>query len=743
MCVVLAAGLILLAGFGIQTAHAIENKTFIAPITSSPPAGTRALVDADIFTYDVKRKIGTARGTVQVKYGPYTLTASRVTINEKTGEFSADGSIVITEPNGNVLEADTMVMRNKFRDGILNHIKMLLTNNGTILANRLRRVDGTTFIYERAHYTVCKTCRTKSGNPIWEIVSEQTTHDSKGHNLYHVQPRFKLGGVTVAGLPRLNMPDPSVTRRTGFLLPDLAFSNVYGVGAVVPFFWALSPSSDITFRPIFSSEQGPIADIEYRQALENGNFSIRGMGVHQFTAKTGEDDHEWRGAITTKGRFKSGDDWTYGWDGTLNSDRKFLDSYGFDGRSYATNDLFATRIDDQNYFSAQLLNFGSLDTAIDPRTLPYAMPFITGETIVRDTPIGGQFNFSYNAYSIHRAIGWTPVPVPGNPQYSTVQGTDQTRATTQMNWHKQFYGTAGTVVTPFANLRGDMITAENVPDPLAPGTTNSTTFARILPEVGVDARMPFVADLPFGQSIISPVFQIVSSANEGDTSKFGNEDSITLNYDHTSLFLADRFTGLDRYEGGTRADLGLTYSLFGRNGGFIRASLGQSFHIAGQNSFVDGSGLADNESDMVGAFVFQPWNELSLSYEARWKDDFSAINRQEAVASLSFDRISASLSYLDFKAEPAYGLVTEQHWVSGDAKVGLNDGWSLFGGMTYDIRTNVLTRKVAGVEFDCQCMNFKLYYAGTEDTISHAVDNRVIMSIEFATIGKTGFVAGF
>jgi LPS-assembly protein len=720
-----------------SVALAIVNKPFIAPVMVEIPAGTKVNVDAARISYDPRSSIATATGAVELTYGPYTLDASMVSYNQKTGAFDANGSVVLHEPNGNVLLADSLDLKNKFKEGFARHVKALLTNDVTITAAFMRRVDGNITVFEKATYTACRDCKTRSGHPLWEVDTDLTTHDLKAHNLYHVNPRFKINGATVIGLPYLAMPDPSVTRRSGWLFPDIKSGTDYGAGLVTPYFWALTPSTDLTFRPVWTTYQGPIADVEWRQALENGSYNLRGIGLHQFHDLPTPENGQWRGAIKSAGRFSAGQDWAYGWDGTFATDRTFLNSYGYDTtRAIATNDIYATGLWDQTFVSAQMLNFGSLSSSINPDTLPYAMPFVMGEIINRDTPIGGQFDFSWNAYSLHRVATATP--------FTTVnQGTDQTRATTQMNWHREFYSDAGTVVTPFANLRSDMLVTQNIPDASSGTGYTSSTAARVLPEVGIDARYPFVAQLPFGQSIISPVFQLVASSNEGATNAFGNEDSITLNYDHSSLFLANRFTGLDRYEGGTHADIGLTYSLIGNNGGFVRASAGQSIHLAGQNSFVNGSGLADNESDLVAAIVVQPWNDLSLSYETRVKDDFSAINRQEAVASLSFDRVSANLSYLDFAAEPAYGLATRQHWISGDAKLALTNGWSVFGGVTYDFMADVMTQRTLGLEFDCQCMNFKLAYTGTEDSVSHAVENKLMMSVEFATLGKTGFAANF
>ncbi len=718
-------------------ASAITEKPFVAPVMAKLPKGTRVHVDADRITYDAKTKIATALGLVKMTYGPYILVASKVSFNQTTGAFDANGSVEIREPNGNLMRAASIELRNQFAQGFATHVTALLTNNGTITAEYVKRVDSNITIFEKATYTACRDCKTRSGHPLWAIVTDETTHDLKTHNLYHVNPKLQINGATVIGLPYLSMADPSVTRRTGWLTPDLKSGDVYGFGVVTPFFWAITPSTDLTFSPMWTTYQGPVADLEWRQKTETGKYNIRGFGVYQLNDFPYPEKGPWRGAIESHGEFKANEDWNYGWNGTFATDTNFLYSYGYDDRKYAVNNIYATGLWDQTYVSAQMLNFGSMRNTLDPDILPYAMPFISGQTIYRDLPMPGQLELNWNAYSLARSTPQTPFPTVND-------GTNQTRATTQVNWHSQIYTDVGAVITPFANLRSDVLMSNNVPDLSVPGGFHSVeSQARVLPAIGVDMRMPFIANLPYGQSIITPVFQVVSSADEGATNAFGNEDSITLNFDHTSLFLADRFTGMDRYEGGTRADLGVTYSLIGNNGGFIRASAGESVHIAGQNSYVAGSGLSNNQSDLVAAIVFQPWNNFSLSYEARVNNDLSGLNRQEAVASLSFDDFSTNISYLDFGAEPAYGRLYREQWVAADAKVKLSDGWNLFGGLTYDFVASVLAQRTIGIEFDCECMNFKFAYTGTEDSVSHLKEDKVMLSIQFATLGKTGVTAKF
>jgi LPS-assembly protein len=713
-------------------AHAIVNKPLIEPITTLPPDGTQVNVDADKITYDPNSENAVATGTVQLVYGPFTLTATRVEYNSKTGAFKANGSVVIREPNGNILKADSLALADKFKTGFANHVKALLTNNAVITAVYAKRYEGEITVYEHATYTACSDCKTRYGKPLWQVVADEATHDNKTHDITYINPKLEIGGVTVAASPYLVYPDPTVKRRSGFLIPELKFNKAIGVGISPVYFWALAPDYDLTFRPVISSRQGLVGDVEFRQATATGRYNLRAIGVHQFTKLAPPDDQEWRGAIYTAGDFALNQDWRWGWNGTFVSDVNFLNAYGYDGREIAYNDVHATGLWDQTYVSTQVMNFQSLSTAVNPSDMPYAMPYVSGEKIIRDFAFDGDVSMNWSAYSLHRDRSSSP--------YATVDhGTDQTRGVFDLGWKTQYISDAGVVVSPFAKMRSEIYVTENVPG----ATTLSETTGQILPSLGVDARMPFIASTGSGQSVISPVFQIISAANQSNVNEWGNEDAITLNFDHTSLFLSDRFTGYDRYEGGTRANVGVTYAYYGSEGGFVRASVGESLHIAGQNSFLAGSGLSGANSDIVANVVFQPWSNFSLSYEARILNDFSALERQEASASLTVDKFSANLAYLNIGAEPNYGRIHAEHWAQGDVKLSLDDGWSVFGGLAYDIGYSQLTRKTLGLEFDCECMNFRVTYQGTKDPVYLTTEDRVMLSLELATLGKAAVSSTF
>jgi LPS-assembly protein len=708
-------------------ALAIEDIPFVKPITKKPAAGTRVDVEADKITYDERSKLAVATGTVRVVYGPYVLTATRVAYDEDDDRFEANGSVELREPNGNILQADTAELWEKFKQGFARHVRALLTNDVTIAAEYAVRKDGYLTTYENAHYTACTNCSNEDGSPLWEIVTDQTTHDNDTHTLYHTNPRLKIGGTTVAWLPYAEHADPTVKRRTGWLIPSVKYGKQYGPGLVTPYFWALAPNYDLTARPMITAKQGPVADLEWRHRTLTGQYNVRGIGLYELS------EDRWRGALQSTGQFKPNDDWTWGWEGTAWSDRRFLDEYDYNEGDIVTNEVYLTGLWDQTYINTSLLQFLTQDTDDNGSVLPVALPYVDGEHIFQNEVLGGQLGLKWNIYSLYRDD-------PDVPFTEVYHGTQQTRAVADLSWKTEMITGMGQVITPFAGLRSEITIGKEVPDGM--GGFDDGTSAHLIPSAGVDLRWPFIASYDSGQSIFTPVFQLIAAGNEHNEDT-GNENAISLNFDHTSLFLENRFTGMDRYEGGTRANVGFTYTFLGNNGGFLRASAGESFHIAGENSFTSTSGLDGAKSDLVGAISFQPWEELGISYEIRAEEDLSDINRHEAFASLTLDRFSGSLGYLNIDAEPTYGRDERQEAVEGTAKYRFSEAWSLFGGATYDLEHSLLLHTTAGVEFDCDCMNFKLSYSQDRAIDKDETDHILKMSIELRTIGATGLTGRF
>ena len=77
--------------------------------------------------------------------------------------------------------------------------------------------------------------------------------------------------------------------------------------------------------------------------------------------------------------------------------------------------------------------------------------------------------------------------------------------------------------------------------------------------------------------------------------------------------------------------------------------------------------------------------DITLGYQARWEEDFSRMNVQEASIGLNFSKFSGSLAYADISAAENYGRPDNEQQVWGDARYYLSDAWSVFGSARYDV----------------------------------------------------------
>ncbi len=728
-----AMGLAVSVSLAANFADAAPTKK-VSPQLKTPPKGTRLNVVTDKLTYDAKTKIAVATGKVVITYGNYVLVASKVVYDKKNDRMRAVGSVHLREPGGNIMTADIAQLQNRFRDGFARHLQLLLTNDATLTADYAKRTNGNLTVYQRVTYTRCKECVLPDGSPLWQIRSVEVTHNEDEGVIYHKDATFQFLGVNVFWLPKLSHPDPTVKRRTGFLIPQFNYSSTYGFGIGTPYFINLAPSYDLTLRPFLTTRQGLLARTTWRQRLAKGQYNLDVAGIYQLNKKVpAPGDTRFRGYARSVGGFRINKRWTYGWDGTYASDETFARRYDLDNRIDVTNQVYLTGVNDQNYFAANVLQFKGLLASDNNKTFPFAAPYLRYNMVLDQSVFGGQLGFNTNIYSIRRRNAVTLSPTTAN------LATAQTRATVEANWTRRIVGDAGTVITPFAKLRSDVFVTDNLPGAAA----KDKVTARILPTAGFDVRWPFVASSGFGQQVLTPVVQFITSPSESKTDRLSNEDSVSLNFDYSNLFLQNRFTGQDRFEGGTRVNAGIMSNWMFNDGGFMRFSAGQSIHLAGRNSYTFGSGLSGNYSDLVLALAYQPNENLQFSYQARLDDRTFKVKTQEAGLRGRYGPLSGSVNYLNVAAAPAYGRPIRQEQIWGSAEYFMTKRWSIFGNARYDFTLDRSYQHSVGLGYNCDCFDFKVYYKETNASDRDAKASRsVMMSIDFKTLGSGKVGAG-
>jgi LPS-assembly protein len=162
------------------------------------------------------------------------------------------------------------------------------------------------------------------------------------------------------------------------------------------------------------------------------------------------------------------------------------------------------------------------------------------------------------------------------------------RIVTELNWRRRLTDPIGITYTPFAQLRGDLYQLSNYVNPYdLTAPLESTSLARGLALGGITVAYPWVANTRYGSHVIEPIGQIIARQNTVDQSALPNEDAQSLVFDDTNLFEVTKFSGYDRIETGTRANVGLQYTFQSNDGGYARILAGESYQLAGTNPYAN------------------------------------------------------------------------------------------------------------------------------------------------------------
>lgn len=743
---------------------------------------SRMLVNAREMVYDSRNETVSAVGDVKLYYANAVLEAERVTYNQRNAKVYASGNVILTEPDGNVLRGDRVELAEDLRDGFIQSILVETVQRTRFAAESARRYDGNTTVMERGVYTACDSCRDPARPPTWQIRAARIIHDEGERTVYYEDARFEMFGQPIAWLPYFSHPDPTVRRKTGFLAPTIVGSSETGVGYAQPFFWAIAPNMDLTLTPTAYLQQGFLAQAEFRHRVGNGTYTLQGAGIRQldpdeFTSDNGPGDRDWRGAFRTTGDFDITERWKFGWDINVLSDRWFLDDYDLWGNSWseATSTIFLTGEGNRSWFELRGYHFYGLSQDDVQRELPLIAPVLDYNYVVDQPVLGGELAFNMNVTSLHRSetdleplTAGNATLVPGGPlvdwnesgrnfSCQTV-GTDcivpglggsYTRASIDTQWRREFIDPIGQVWTPFAFARGDAIWLS--PDDNVINAsfidTSDYTFVRGMAGAGMEYRFPFVAQNRLGSHLIEPIAQVIFRPNESRIGNFPNEDAQSLFFDDTTLFAWDKFSGYDRVEGGSRANVGLQYTLTMPSGSFLNVLFGQSYHLFGQNSFAEGerdltntgldSGLENTRSDYVSRIYLQATQELAFATRFRFAEEDFSPQTIELESNFNKGPISGRLIYGRYDEQPRLGFADVREGVLANAKLQVTDFVYLAGGVRYNIDEDRFDETQVGIGYLDDSMQLALtYQADFSDNGNDSTVHRLLLRLALRTIGE-------
>jgi len=737
-----------------------------SPVKVKVPEGSKLILSSNELVYNKDTQIVTATGAVQINYGGYKMVAQKVEYNQKSGRMTAIGNVELISPDGNRMYGDKMDVTDSFSDGFVDALRIEMPDNTRMAAEKGERVGGTQLILTKGVYTACLPCSEQGRAPLWQVKAQRVVQNGVTHTVRLEHARFELFGQPIAYVPWIEVPDNTVKRKSGFLFPSASISQNLGFGLKVPYYYVISPSMDATISATGYTTQGLLLEGEFRQRFENGTHVLRVAGISQmnpgqFDANTSDAEHKTRGMITSKADFRINPRWTFGWDVMAQSDNNFSRTYGLDGldQSTHTNDIYLTGLGKRNYFDMRAFYYDIQDAdnnsnAEKQQAIVY--PSTDYHYIDPKSVYGGELSANVNFTHLSRDqasvldnannLGDSSL----NDRFLGLPGS-YTRLSTELQWQRTFTTDQGLVLTPLLAARGDVYGLNmDSPNSLGPsfsypGNYDTNDYAtRGMLTAGLEAKYPFLITTSNSSHVFEPIAQIYVRPDETLAGQLPNEDAQSFVFDATNLFDRDKFSGYDRIEGGTRANLGWRYTGSFDSGYKLQSIFGQSFQLAGRNSFATDdlvsagaeSGLQTTRSDYVTMFGLTTPQGISLSTSYRFDEKDFAFRRGDTAVGFANDDFQTSVTYTHIAAQPQYGFTTDQDEIQTRAQIKFKNYWSVFGTVSYDLNDSEITRQGVGLSYEDECTIFSVSFLDKKDSTNQSgSDWSIGARITFRTLG--------
>ncbi|MEL7097804.1 MAG: LPS assembly protein LptD [Pseudomonadota bacterium] len=649
----------------------------------APPA----ILIADDVTLTRDRQL-IATGNVEAFQGTTRLTAAAIRYDGQTGTLDITGPITIEDGEDIIILADQAQLSRDLRNGLLQGARLVLNDQLQLAAVEMNRVGGRyTQLYKTA-VTSCRVCET-GRPPLWSIRAKRVVHDQQERQLYFDGAQFRIGAVPILYLPRLRMPDPTLERATGFLIPSLRSTSQLGTGIKVPYFIKLGDSRDLTLTPYLSSSTETL-EFRYRQAFTNGRIEFNG-------AYTRDDlrPGEARGYLFGFGTFNLGNDYVLTFDIETTSDDAYLTEYSYSEKDRLDSAVTLTRAKRDELRQFSFVNYKTLRDGENNATLPTNIFDAVYERRMFPRALGGELRLTAAAHSHVRT---STVSVDGPDADLLPDGRDVYRVNVGAEWTRSWSFASGLQMQALLGLEGDAFR-------IAQDSTTPDNAAGLTPEAALTFRYPMTRTGARGTQLLEPILQIAWVG--GSTLAVPIEESARVEFDEGNLLALSRFPRPDARERGTFAALGVNWSYFGDSGLNTRLSLGQVIRNDPAAGYTLSSGLGGTSSDVLVAAHLSLAGGLSLTGRALIGGDFHT-TKAELRGGWSNRRARLSGSYIwltDDLAEDRPDPVSE---LTLDGAFNIDKHWSATADVRYDLDGDRATYAGIGLTYDNECVSARL-----------------------------------
>ena len=739
----LSAALVVVGAVAAHAQFAGVHSTGEQPVAKDQPV----FYQSDNAEYDRENGIVTLGGHVEIWQGTRDLRADKVTYDRNTGVVAASGHVVLLEPDGQVMFGDYAELSQGMKDGVIKNLRSQLAQNGRLAANGGRRIDARINELSRAIYSTCNLCKEHPDEPpLWDLRARTAVQDLDNKRIEYQDAILDFDGVPVMYLPYFSHPDPSVKRASGFLVPSLGDTKYLGGYTSVPYFWAIDNATDATIAPMLSTRLGPAINGQFRRAFNDGTTTINASAA---------DQDGFQGSLFAKGQFAIDDEWRWGFDLQRASSAIYLRDYDVNATGSALADVLTSQVYLEGFGQGSysrldvrayqgLTTPGTSSTVITAE-LPYVLPRYQYSYSGEPDFLGGRTSVDAGAFNVVRQ-----------------EGTNTQRVNLSANWERPVTGALGDLWKLVLHVDGAAYSARQLDQLPTFGPTNVAGASQAMPTAAVEMHWPFQRDAgSWGTQVIEPIVQLIAAPNGSSygttTNSAGvttlktlipNEDSLDFEFTDSTLFNLNRFYGIDRLEGGMRANVALHAAWFFNNGQQIDTQIGQGYRTQKDNAFPVGSGLNGTVTDVVSHFNYMPNKWIDIATQERFDHQNWDVRFADALVSGGPSWLRLTGGYLRTSDTPYtyYDTVptgvlntTPRNELSLGASTSYGN-WRLHGSLRRDLQNNKMVGTAIGGAYEDECFIFDVEFSRRYTSLDgDAGATALVFQLTFKTVGTFGF----
>lgn len=673
----------------------------IFSLPASSAENEQLLFTADEVTVLRDEREVTAKGRVKFSHKDYQLQADMVTFYELTGVVYASGNVKLTDPDGNSLYLDEVKLNKELSEGFIQNLRFIF-EDGSRLAARDGEMVEDKIILNYAVFTPCVICDNHPDRPpSWQVRAVKVTLDKEKKRIYYKNATLEVLGVPVIFLPYLSHPDPSVKRASGFLTPEANISKELGFVLKVPYYFAISPSLDVTATPIITTKEGFVLAGEIRKHLGFGQIQAEGSVTRTDIPDVFGNDtgiNGFRGHIFANGTFEHNENFRTKFQFQLASDDTYLRRYGFSKVDTLKSELLTELFDGRSYYSLRSLWFQGLRIEDVQGLTAFALPLIDLNFVSNPDKIGGVYRISFNALALQRT-----------------DGMDSSRVSFQGSYEIPYTTRFGQILKLGVHFRGDLYDISNSDRPdFAFFAGQDGSESRFLPHLTASFEWPFVKTGKRTQQIITPVITLVAAPTGGNPAGLSNEDSRAFELSDSNILAGNRMPGFDLWEGGTRINFGFKWLIISKNF-TIDTFFGESYRFSANSTdpdqlvFASGSGLSNSLSDLVTRVDITIKGKVRISNRMRFDESSFTVRRNEIDASIYIQNATFGVGYFKLNRGLQVQGLEDREEIRLNGQYVFKTYWQVFGDITRNLTTTGATISQGfGVRYSDDCVELSL-----------------------------------